>query len=146
MVRLLTAFAVLLGATYAVVTVPEGLADGVYSISMETNDVTFLKPITTRSRIERRQTLPSPEVTCGKAKFLNINDYNTAKENFEDFCDLNTRIEPSSAVLYVTGTAMAYLCNYGDGNWCYRREYDAAVNLVVNQCGTGSTGEVYVDK
>ena len=117
------------------IIIPADLPEGLYTFPLDS-----VSPDTAISP-QRRQR--SWRATCGTSGPININDFAVAKENLQDACDAGETYIPHMAVVYTTGTAVAYFCNYGAQNTCSRAEYDEAMLSLVQQCGIGAGGEVF---
>ena len=138
--HLLTTTLLLLHAALTpAIIVPAGLPEGLYAIPLDSSSAPV--PIGARSRNTPRQTRWQAE--CGNTGRININDFTTAKENLQDACDKGEEYEPHMAVVYTTGSAVAYFCNYGKKNQCSRQEYEDAMLSLVQRCGSGAGGEVF---
>lgn len=154
MVRLLfISLALLQAAAIRAVVVPENLPDGVYSIPFDdygdaSGEPVFLRPIEANSALSRRQnsppTLPQSTVKCGNRGNININDFQVAKADLQNECDQASFYPTNTAIVHLAGSAVAYFCNYGTGNRCWRQEYEEAMQRIVNSCGSGKGGEVYI--
>ncbi|SPO06376.1 uncharacterized protein DNG_09065 [Cephalotrichum gorgonifer] len=138
--RLLAFSAVLLHATLTSgITVSPDLPEGLYAISLNST----ADPVRIESRashLYRRQA--NWKAKCGTRGRININDFTVAKENLQKACDGGETYQVQTAVLYTTGSAVAYFCNYNRPNRCSRAEYEAALLSLVQQCGIGNGGEV----
>ncbi|KAL1844773.1 hypothetical protein VTK73DRAFT_1821 [Phialemonium thermophilum] len=143
--------AVLQAAT--AVLVPSGLSDGLYSIPFDANGTALGEPVPLASALSRfsrvrRQNAPAfpsnAPTKCGNGGRININDFSTAKANLETECDAGVTYPQRTAVVFITGGAVAYFCNYDASGRCWRQEVEDAMNRVVQSCGSGNGGEVYL--
>jgi hypothetical protein len=152
---LLYGLALLQAAAVQAVFVPADLPEGVYSIPFDSTGAAIGAPVLIhsidsragQSRFRRQQnppSLPSSQTKCGNNGNINISDFSTAKSNLESVCDKGDYYPASTAVVYTTGGAVAYFCNYGNSNRCWRQEYEEAMTKIVNQCGSGKGGEVFI--
>ena len=145
---LLLGLALLQATAINAVIIPEGLADGIYTIPFDsvTGEATgepVLAARTINSRIDRRQNLPQQVQTrCGGNTNINISEFQTAKAQLEEACDKGTVYPANTAVIYTSGSTVAYFCTYNARSRCYRNEYEQAMLQVVARCGSGKTGEV----
>jgi hypothetical protein len=130
MVRFLSAASLLFAAVAKAVLVPADLAPGMYAIPFDDNGDALTPPIALGDvALEKRQnngpgTLPQGQVTCGTNGNLNIAVWNSAKDAFQAMCDSHPEAyEANIVVLYTSGNTLAYMCNFGRPNRCWRSEY-----------------------
>ncbi|KAL2108539.1 hypothetical protein VUR80DRAFT_3702 [Thermomyces stellatus] len=133
-----TCLLLLQAALTTAIIIPADLPEGLYTIPLDASSAPTR--IDTRSPTRRQARW---QADCGVDGPININDFTVAKENLQDGCDRGETYIPHSAVVYTTGSAIAYFCNYGRRNQCSRAEYDEAMLSLVQQCGFGAGGEVF---
>ncbi len=142
-------------AAIGAILIPSNLADGLYTIPFDSNGTALSDPIFIRSAAgtpsdhhrSRRQnppTLPRSETKCGTGGLVRISEFTVAKANLQAECDKGDTYPARTAVIFITGTTTAYFCNYDAQNRCWRQEYEDAMNRVVQSCGSGRGGEVYI--
>ena len=142
-------------AAVGAVLIPSNLADGLYTIRFDSNGTALGDPTFIHSAAEtasnrhpsRRQnppTLPRSETKCGTGGSVRISEFTVAKANLQAECDKGDAYPARTAVIFITGTATAYFCNYDAQNRCWRQEYEDAMTRIVQSCGSGKGGEVYI--
>ncbi len=138
--------------------VPVNLSDGIYSIKYDpVTGQSYNKPTLVGSIVIHRDNpelsprqrspppLDSPRLSCG-SNDLQLDDFNTAKDQFEGICDNDKQYPPHEAIVIAYQSAVAYMCNFGAGNRCWRQEYEEASQIMDRQCGDGKVATVYVDR
>lgn len=145
---LLAGLSLLQAAAVGALIVPAGLPEGLYHIPFDSDGTALSAPLrvesrSTQGRFEARQ-FQRWEARCGVLGQIQINDFTVAKENLQSECDRGETYQPNRAVIYSTGRAIAYFCNYDRQNRCTRAEYEEAMLALVGQCGIGAGGEVYL--
>jgi hypothetical protein len=131
--------------------VPEGLGNGVYTVSFDSNGNAlaapeFIKPLnTTAAPGHRRSSGPVlPDASTQRVNVaINRNDFIGAWQAFDSLCDEGISYPASSSVFVRSGSAIAYLCNYSKSNRCWRSEYDESVALEDIVSGPNQLGWVY---
>lgn len=150
--------ALLQASAITAVTVPEGLAEGTYLIPFDplTREA-LTAPILVRdgadtnlpiaARQNQRQnppSLPQSQVRCAGNQQINVNDFSLAKGYLQSECDRAESYPPYTAIVHIQQTGMAYFCTYSVTARCWRQEVDEAMQRIVNSCGTGRGGEVFI--
>ena len=133
-----TSLLLLQAALIPAIIIPADLPEGLYTIPLDSSSAPMRIDTRTPHRRQFRW-----QADCGVNGQININDFTVAKENLQQACDRGDEYIPHSAVVYTTGSAVAYFCNYGRRNQCSRVEYEDAMLSLVQQCGIGAGGEVF---
>lgn len=141
--------------TIRAVIVPAGLPAGLYSIPFDANGDALGEPVLLRAAdslqeytLPRRQNsppaLPASREECGTGGSLNINNFAVAKESLQSVCDYGDNYNTRTAVVFTTGSAIAYFCTYDSPGRCWRQEVEDAMLRIVSSCGSGKGGESYI--
>jgi hypothetical protein len=152
---LLYGLALLQATAIQAVFVPAGLQDGVYSIPFDVNGDAIGEPVLLHAvdsradqphyaRQQNPPSLPASQTRCGNRGNININDFQIAKEALQSVCDKGDYYDAYNAIVYTQGSAVAYFCTYGGASRCWRQEYEEAMQRIVQSCGSGKGGEVFV--
>ncbi|KAH8878815.1 hypothetical protein GQ53DRAFT_834654 [Thozetella sp. PMI_491] len=145
---------ILQAATVLGVLIPPDLAPGLYSIPFDSNGTATGEPLLLRSvniqtenPYSRRQqgppTLPTSQAKCGTGGTI-ANTFATAKASLQSECDRGDTYPKRTAIVFKSGNAVAYFCNFDAANRCWRQEVDEAMNRIVQACGIGKGGELYI--
>ncbi|KAF5550401.1 hypothetical protein FNAPI_7736 [Fusarium napiforme] len=123
--------------------VPEGLKNGIYSVNKDKNGNEQIEYVSgfehsTKSK-HRRVPLPSGEIGCTGAG-LDYSDLSGAQVQLYNYCGSSATM-PSKLMVFVHGTAKAYICNYADAgkNTCADHEAKAAFASLSGNCGNPSS-------
>ncbi len=142
-------------AAIQAVLVPTDLPAGLYSIPFDANGTAVSEPVLIHavdsfadySHAKRQQgppPLPASQTKCGTGGAIAIGDFATAKASLQSECDSGQTYPIRTAVVFTTGNAVAYFCNFLASNRCWRQEVEDAMNKIVQSCGSGKGGEVYI--
>ena len=150
---LLYGLALLQATAIQALIVPDNLPDGLYTIPFNSAGEALSEPAlvhSLESRVDRHRrqsnppTLPASKTKCGTRGNININDFQLAKAAIQTACDKGEQYAASTAVVYTVGSSVAYFCNYQSANRCWRQEYEEAMARIVQSCGSGKGGEIYI--
>ncbi|CAG8972019.1 hypothetical protein HYALB_00008304 [Hymenoscyphus albidus] len=144
--------AALLGSV-ACFVVPTNLPDGFYTV-YEGSDIPIRQPDIELQATGARDVsnhprnlfkrLVDPLTHCDNYAF-NGDNYSTALRNMNSWCnDQGGALAGNTLKFFVSGTAVAYVCNYTDGrNTCFH-EFEQANDIMDVVCGRGRPVSVHV--
>lgn len=131
----------------ASLTIPRDITDGVYTLKRDATGAQILtrdEAHVSSAKFSRftkipRQTLPSQQIGCTSVgQQYAASDFETAQTNMLGFCDTGGQVSPSSAKIFYSGTAAAYVCSYGGSNPCSTAEWTDANSTMDGACGAGN--------
>jgi hypothetical protein len=119
---------------------PAGSLDGIYVSSVHADGSAFWEykgPVDTNVTTSSLFTRDSAGVHCN-GNYIG-NDAQGAANAFRDFCGQGKHFDGKSiSVQY--GNAVAYGCNYGNGQTCYSGDMQNYFDAIFKQCGQGEAG------
>lgn len=144
---------------------PHGLQNGIHTFDARGQLVDF-KPVNGSEvgegnhHLERR--FPGPEVGCNCQSYprsasciiskfvpaikLNENDLATASNMLKKWCDTGYKVNPQGKAVFRFGSAMTFVCSYGNEQGCSANEFSEAQGFWNVRCGNkvNEGGYVYI--
>lgn len=125
-------------------SLPPGSKDGLYVHTVNadgTPGLTYLGPVNTTHAA--RDSGLAPPVLGKRAKkgsycqgfYLNPTDVMGAEDGLVGYCNWDDPAVFSKAISYQSGNAVAYGCNYGNGQKCYGNQIQPFFNQLTSDCG-----------
>ncbi|KAG4274907.1 hypothetical protein FPRO04_08915 [Fusarium proliferatum] len=121
--------------------IPEGLKDGIYTVNKDKSGnekIEFVSEFDDSVKPKmRRVPLPNGEIGCTGAG-LDYSDLSGAQVQLYNYCGGSAPLT-SNLMVFVHGSAKAYVCNYGGANTCADHEAKAAFASLSGNYGNPSS-------